>query len=48
MRENLGNTVNECLDCIKRMVDEKKERDKKNPASMSDVEWASQFRKKDN
>ena len=48
MRENLGNTVNECLDCIKRMIDEKKERDKKNPASMSDVEWASQFRKKDN
>ena len=45
MRENLGNTVNECLDCIRRMKQEKKEREQKNPASMSDDEWVSQFKK---
>ncbi len=43
MRENLGNTVGECLDCIKRMKEEKKERDRKNPAEMTDAEWAAQF-----
>lgn len=45
MRENLGNTVNECLDCIKRMKDEKTERERKNPANMTDDEWAAQFKK---
>lgn len=45
MRENLGNTVDECLDCIKRMKDEKTERERKNPANMSDDEWAAQFKK---
>ena len=45
MRENLGNTVGECLDCIKRMKEEKKERERKNPAQMSDDEWAEQFKK---
>lgn len=44
MRENLGNTVNECLDCIRRLKQEKKEREQKSPASMSDDEWASQFK----
>lgn len=47
-RENLGNTVNECLDCIKRMKEEKTERERKNPASMTDDEWAAQFKKNDN
>lgn len=47
MRENLGNTVRECLDCIKRMKDEKKERERKNPAQMTDDEWASQFRRQE-
>lgn len=47
MRENLGNTVKECLDCIKRMKDEKRERDLKNPAGMTDDEWFSQFKKQE-
>lgn len=46
MRENLGNTVGECLDCIKRLQDEKKERERKNPAEMTDAEWAAQFNKR--
>lgn len=46
MRENLGNTVQECLDCIKRMKEEKKEKEQKNPAQMSDEEWILQFKKK--
>ena len=45
MRENLGNTVKECLDCIRRMKDEKRERETKNPAGMTDDEWFSQFKK---
>ena len=45
MRENLGNTVSECLDCIKRIKDEKKLREQKNPAQMTDDEWAAQFKK---
>lgn len=48
MRENLGNTVGECLDCIKRMKAEKAEREKKNPADMTDSEWADLFRKPTN
>ncbi len=47
MREKLGNTVQECLDCIKRMKDEKRERETKNPAGMTDDEWFSQFQKKE-
>ena len=47
MRENLGNTVGECLDCIKRIKDEKKLREQKNPAEMTDDEWVAQFRKSD-
>ena len=47
MRENLGNTVKECLDCITRMKQEKSERESKNPAQMSDDEWIKQFRKQD-
>ncbi len=47
MRENLGNTVSECLDCIKRMQQEKAERERKNPALMSDEEWAMQFKKQE-
>ena len=45
MRENLGNTVKECLDCINRMKEEKRERETKNPAGMTDDEWFSQFKK---
>ena len=45
MRDRLGNTVKECLDCINRMKEEKQERENKNPARMSDDEWAKQFRK---
>lgn len=45
MREKLGNTVQECIDCIKRMQDEKKERETKNPAGMTDDEWALHFRR---
>ena len=45
MREKLSNTVNECLDCIKRMKDEKQERDSKRAADMTDDEWAAMFRK---
>ncbi len=44
MHENLGNTVKECLDCIERMKKEKDEKAKKNPAAMSDEEWAMQFK----
>ncbi len=43
MHGNLGNTVDECIDCIKCMAEEKKERMQKNPASMSDEEWAKLF-----
>lgn len=43
MRDNLGNTLDECLDCIKRLKDERKERERKNPANMTDAEWAAQF-----
>lgn len=46
MRENLGNTVRECLDCIKRMREEKLERKQKKASEMSDEEWAALFRKK--
>lgn len=45
MRDKLGNTVKECLDCISRMKEEKQERENKNPARMSDDEWAKQFKK---
>lgn len=45
MREHLGNTVGECLDCIRRMKEERQEREQKNPAQMSDDEWAQFFRK---
>ena len=45
MSENLGNTVQECLDCIKRMKDEKKERETKRAADMTDDEWAAMFKK---
>lgn len=44
-REHLGNTVGECLDCIRRMKEERQEREQKNPAQMSDDEWAQFFRK---
>ncbi len=44
MRENLGNTVKECFDCIKRMKEEKRERERKEPAQMTDDEWAAQFK----
>lgn len=47
MREKLGNTVQECLDCIKRMKDERRERETKNPAGMTDDEWFSQFKKQE-
>ena len=47
MRENLGNTVKECLDCINRMQQEKRERESKNPAQMTDDEWIKQFKKQD-
>lgn len=47
MREKLGNTAQECLDCIKRMKDEKRERESKNPAGMTDDEWFSQFKKQE-
>ena len=47
MRENLGNTVQECLDCINRMKQEKAERERKNPAQMTDDEWIKQFRKQE-
>lgn len=47
MRENLGNTVQECLDCINRMKQEKAERERKNPAQMSDDEWIKQFKKQE-
>lgn len=47
MRENLGNTVQECLDCINRMKQEKAERERKNPAQMTDAEWIKQFRKQE-
>lgn len=43
-REHLGNTVGECLDCIRRMKEERQEREQKNPAQMSDDEWAKLFR----
>lgn len=43
MREHLGNTVGECLDCIRRMKEERQEREQKNPAQMSDDEWAQLF-----
>lgn len=46
MRENLGNTVKECFDCINRMKEEKLERTQKKSSEMSDEEWAAQFRKK--
>lgn len=45
MRENLGNTLGECIDCIERMKAEKQGREQKNPAQMSDDEWALQFKK---
>lgn len=45
MRENLGNTVKECLDCINRMKKEQQERKQKKASEMSDDEWAAQFRK---
>lgn len=45
MHENLGNTVQECLDCIRRMKDEKKERETKRAADMTDDEWAAMFKK---
>ncbi len=45
MRENLSNTVNECLDCIKRMKEEKIERNTKQASDMTDDEWASMFKK---
>ncbi|MBR3868176.1 MAG: DNA primase [Clostridia bacterium] len=47
MREKLGNTAQECLDCIKRMKDERREREAKNPAGMTDDEWFSQFKKQE-
>lgn len=47
MRENLGNTVQECLDCINRMKQEKTERERKNPAQMTDDEWIKQFKKQE-
>lgn len=47
MREKLGNTAQECLDCIRRMKDEKRERESKNPAGMTDDEWFSQFKKQE-
>lgn len=47
MREKLGNTTQECLDCIKRMKDERREREAKNPAGMTDDEWFSQFKKQE-
>ncbi len=47
MRENLGNTVQECIDCINRMKQEKAERERKNPAQMTDDEWIKQFRKQE-
>ncbi len=47
MREKLGNTARECLDCIKRMKDERRERETKNPAGMTDDEWFSQFKKQE-
>lgn len=47
MRENLGNTVQECLDCIRRMKEEKKERETKRAVDMTDDEWAAMFRKHD-
>ena len=47
MREKLGNTTQECLDCIKRMKDERRERETKNPAGMTDDEWFSQFKKQE-
>ena len=46
MRENLGNTVKECLDCIRRMREEKQEREIKNPAGMTDDEWFSHIKKR--
>lgn len=45
MRVNLGNTVKECLDCIERMKQEKKLREEKNPAQLTDDEWAALFKK---
>ncbi len=47
MREHLGNTVQECLDCIKRMKQEKAVRQAKDPALMTDEEWAKLFKKQD-
>lgn len=44
-RENLGNSLDECLDCIEKMKKAKAEREEKNPAQMSDDEWAMQFKK---
>lgn len=45
MRENLGNTVKECLDCINRMKEEKKSQQQKKASEMTDDEWAAQFKK---
>ncbi|MCD7828266.1 MAG: DNA primase [Clostridiales bacterium] len=45
MHENLGNTIGECLDCIKRMQKEKQDRNTKNPGQMTDEEWASFFKR---
>ncbi len=47
MRENLGNTVGECLDCIKRMKEEKALSEQGNPANMTDSQWAALFKPTD-
>ena len=48
MRDEISNTVAECLDCIEVLKKEAKNNQKVNPSEMSDEEFLELFRKKSN
>ena len=48
MRDEISNTVAECLDCIEVLKKEAENNQKVNPSEMSDEEFLELFRKKSN
>lgn len=46
MKREISNTVDECIDCIKVLEQEKQKKSAVNPADMSDEEFLNLFRKK--
>ena len=48
MRDEISNTVAECLDCIEVLKKEAEKNQKVNPAEMSNEEFLELFRKKSN